>query len=121
MRDAHECASNLRRLLSRHRPIAFGLQACKHAQQDVIPSHEMVVERRADLRGHQTEPCDADHAVNEEKLLGEYRFLGQVGSSSNKPKTVTGTRYAEVAIQPATGESPRLIPQNGQSRTQLQS
>jgi hypothetical protein len=24
--------------------------------------------------------------------------LGQVGGSSNKPKTVTGTRYAEVAI-----------------------
>jgi hypothetical protein len=45
------------------------------------------------------------------------RFLGQVGSSSNKPKTVTGARYAEVAIQPATGESPRLIPQNAQSRT----
>jgi anti-sigma factor RsiW len=51
--------------------------------------------------------CDADHAVNEKKLLGEYRFLGQVVSSSNKPKAVTGTRYAEVAIQPATGESPR--------------
>ena len=33
------------------------------------------------------------------------RFLGQIGGSSNKPKTVTGTRYAEVAIQPATGES----------------
>jgi|ERR1700719_2121747 hypothetical protein len=38
------------------------------------------------------------------------RLLGQVGGNSNKPKTVTGTRYAEVAIQPATGESPRLIP-----------
>ncbi len=44
------------------------------------------------------------------------RFLGQVVSSSNKPKTVTGARYAEVAIQPATGESPRLIAQNAQSR-----
>jgi hypothetical protein len=50
--------------------------ACKHAQQDVIPSHEMVVERRADVRGHQTEPCDADHAANKEKLLGEYPVLG---------------------------------------------
>ena len=45
------------------------------------------------------------------------RFLGQIGGSSNKPKTVTGTRYAEVAIQPATGDSPRLIPQNAQSGT----
>jgi hypothetical protein len=49
------------------------------------------------------------------------RLLGQVGGNSNKPKTVTGARDAEVAIQPATGESPRLIPQNAQSRTQLQS
>jgi hypothetical protein len=48
------------------------------------------------------------------------RFLGPVGSSSNKPKTVTGARYAEVAIQPATGESPRLIAQNAQSRIWLQ-
>jgi hypothetical protein len=44
------------------------------------------------------------------------RFLGQVGSSSNKPKTVTGARDAEAAIQPATGESPRLIAQHAQSR-----
>ena len=44
------------------------------------------------------------------------RFLGQVGSSSNKPKTVTGA-CAELAIHPATGETPRLIPQNAQSRT----
>ena len=42
------------------------------------------------------------------------RLLGQVGGNSNKPKTVTGARDAEVAIQPAI---PRLIAQNAQSRT----
>jgi len=32
------------------------------------------------------------------------RFSGQIGGSSNQPKTVTDARYAEVAIQPRQAE-----------------
>ena len=47
-----------------------------HAQEDAIPAHEVMMERRADMRGHQTSNGDAEKGVDVEKLLGERAVLG---------------------------------------------
>src|SRR5258705_3926778 len=47
-----------------------------HAHENAISAHEMMVERRADVRGHQTANGNADKGVDVEKLLRERAALG---------------------------------------------
>jgi hypothetical protein len=48
---------------------------CDHAQEDAIPPHEVMIERRADMSSHKAGNGDADEAMDEEKLLGECAAL----------------------------------------------
>jgi hypothetical protein len=48
---------------------------CDHAQEDAIPAHEVMIERRADMSSHKAGNGDTDEAMDEEKLLGECAAL----------------------------------------------
>jgi hypothetical protein len=52
----------------------------------------MMMQRRADVRGRQTANGDADKGVDVESCSENARFSGQIGGSSNQPKTTMGAR-----------------------------
>lgn len=47
-----------------------------HAHENAIPAHEMMMERRADMRSCKAGDGDADQAMDREKLLGKCTVLG---------------------------------------------
>jgi hypothetical protein len=54
----------------------------------------MMIEPFADRRGRKDRDRDADHAVNEEKLAGEYAIYGQVDGELEPAKYSIGALTA---------------------------
>src|SRR5436305_8828410 len=44
---------------------------CDHAQEDAIPAHEVMIERRAHMRRRKASDANANQGMHEEKLFGE--------------------------------------------------
>src|ERR1700738_144655 len=77
-------------LKARRRQAAFGFStwrwwlpvrswwqsACDHAHKDTILAHEMMIKRRADMRGRQAGDENCQQSVHREKPIGERAVLG---------------------------------------------
>jgi len=67
------------------------MSAGDHAHEDAVLAHKVMVERAADMYGHEGGRDRADQAVNREQLLGEQAILGQIGGNSNPPSSLIGS------------------------------
>ena len=89
-----------------------------HAQEDAIPAHEMMMQRRADVRGHQARNGDAENGVDEKKSLG--RKTGAVGRKSRRAcgmGDIPGSQeLGSVRRHPATRCGPPALSVNDSSR-----